>query len=85
MHPPACARSAAPTPAPPPKGPSLVTHDAPPPPACSAPDHCLPEAEVKQYAAEVLLALQYLHLQGFIYRWVPCLEAVAGSELLRVV
>lgn len=40
---------------------------------------------MKQYAAEVLLALQYLHLQGFIYRWVPCLEAVAGSELLRVV
>ena len=22
------------------------------------------------YASEVLLALQYLHLQGFVYRWV---------------
>jgi serine/threonine protein kinase len=28
----------------------------------------LPEAAVRFYAAEVLLALQYLHLQGFIYR-----------------
>ena len=28
----------------------------------------LPESAVKFYAAEVLLALQYLHLQGFIYR-----------------
>ncbi|KAI7840688.1 hypothetical protein COHA_005610 [Chlorella ohadii] len=33
-----------------------------------APDHCLPEAEAKSIAAEVLLALQYLHLHGFIYR-----------------
>lgn len=28
----------------------------------------LPEAAVRFYAAEVLLALQYLHLQGFVYR-----------------
>jgi serine/threonine protein kinase len=28
----------------------------------------LPEDAVKFYAAEVLLALQYLHLQGFVYR-----------------
>ena len=41
---------------------------APPSPRGSAPDHCLPEEEVRKYAAEVLLALQYLHLQGFIYR-----------------
>jgi hypothetical protein len=25
---------------------------------------------VRFYASEVLLALQYLHLQGFVYRWV---------------
>ncbi|KAL4447890.1 hypothetical protein ABPG75_005109 [Micractinium tetrahymenae] len=33
-----------------------------------APDHQLPEEEVRFYASEVLLALQYLHLQGFMYR-----------------
>jgi PAS domain S-box-containing protein len=33
-----------------------------------SPDHCIPEAEAKSIAAEVLLALQYLHLRGFIYR-----------------
>jgi len=29
---------------------------------------CLPEEHVRFYAAEVLLALEYLHLMGFIYR-----------------
>lgn len=29
----------------------------------------LPEAHMRFYAAEVLLALQYLHLLGYIYRW----------------
>ena len=29
----------------------------------------LKEDAVKFYASEVLLALQYLHLQGFVYRW----------------
>ncbi len=29
---------------------------------------CLPESWVKFYAAEVLLALQYLHLNGYMYR-----------------
>lgn len=33
-----------------------------------APDHQLPEEDVRFYVSEVLLALQYLHLQGFIYR-----------------
>ena len=37
----------------------------------------LPECEARFYVSEVLLALQYLHLQGFIYRWV-------GLALLRV-
>ena len=32
------------------------------------PGNRLPEEAVRFYAAEVLLALQYLHLQGFIYR-----------------
>lgn len=32
------------------------------------PNKCLPESWVKFYAAEVLLALQYLHLNGFMYR-----------------
>ncbi|PSC75784.1 phototropin [Micractinium conductrix] len=34
----------------------------------SAPNHLMAEGEVRTYAAEVLLALQYLHLQGVIYR-----------------
>ncbi len=29
----------------------------------------LKETAVRFYAAEVLLALQYLHLLGFVYRW----------------
>eukprot|EP01117_Protostelium_nocturnum_P000627 TRINITY_DN1072_c0_g1_i1.p1 TRINITY_DN1072_c0_g1~~TRINITY_DN1072_c0_g1_i1.p1 ORF type:complete len:371 (+),score=111.80 TRINITY_DN1072_c0_g1_i1:177-1289(+) len=29
---------------------------------------CLPEDHVRFYAAEVLLALEYLHMKGFIYR-----------------
>ncbi len=32
------------------------------------PGKCLPEPCVRFYAAEVLLALEYLHLMGFIYR-----------------
>ncbi|KAL0490064.1 hypothetical protein AKO1_009382, partial [Acrasis kona] len=32
------------------------------------PNKCLPEASVKFYGAEVLLALEYLHMMGFIYR-----------------
>lgn len=32
------------------------------------PNKCLPEATVRFYAAEVLLALEYLHMMGFIYR-----------------
>jgi len=32
------------------------------------PGKCLPEEQVKFYAAEVLLALEYLHLMGFVYR-----------------
>lgn len=32
------------------------------------PKKCLPESWVKFYAAEVLLALQYLHLNGYMYR-----------------
>ncbi|KAI7901091.1 kinase-like domain-containing protein [Cokeromyces recurvatus] len=34
----------------------------------SRPTKCLPEEGAKFYAAEVILALEYLHLQGFIYR-----------------
>ena len=36
----------------------------------------LPEAHMRFYAAEVLLALQYLHLLGFVYR---CFVPFAGS------
>lgn len=32
------------------------------------PNRCLPEDSARFYAAEVLLALEYLHLKGFIYR-----------------
>ncbi|KAG2388342.1 hypothetical protein C9374_000506 [Naegleria lovaniensis] len=32
------------------------------------PGKCLPESSVRFYAAEVLLALEYLHFMGFIYR-----------------
>jgi protein-serine/threonine kinase len=32
------------------------------------PSKCLPESSVRFYAAEVLLALEYLHMMGFIYR-----------------
>eukprot|EP00798_Chlamydomonas_sp_ICE-L_P013927 gene13927-19857_t len=32
------------------------------------PTKCLRESHVRFYTAEVLLALQYLHLQGFVYR-----------------
>ncbi|KAI8885711.1 Pkinase-domain-containing protein [Backusella circina FSU 941] len=34
----------------------------------SRPNKCLPEEGAKFYAAEVISALEYLHLQGFIYR-----------------
>jgi hypothetical protein len=34
----------------------------------SRPGKCLPEEGAKFYAAEVIAALEYLHLQGFIYR-----------------
>jgi len=32
------------------------------------PGHCLPEDSVRFYSAEVLLALEYLHMKGFVYR-----------------
>lgn len=32
------------------------------------PGHCLPESWAKFYSCEVLLALEYLHMLGFIYR-----------------
>jgi len=32
------------------------------------PGKCLPEDDAKFYAAEVVAALEYLHLMGFIYR-----------------
>ena len=32
------------------------------------PNKCLPESTVKFYSAEILLALEYLHLLGYIYR-----------------
>jgi len=32
------------------------------------PGKCLPEESVRFYSAEVLLALEYLHMMGFIYR-----------------
>lgn len=36
------------------------------------PGRCLPEEATKFYTAEVLLALEYLHSKGFIYRGVHC-------------
>lgn len=32
------------------------------------PGQCIPEADARFYAAEVIAALEYLHLMGFIYR-----------------
>lgn len=32
------------------------------------PNKCLPEEDARFYAAEVIAALEYLHLMGFIYR-----------------
>jgi len=32
------------------------------------PHRCMTEVQVRFYAAEVLMALEYLHIQGFIYR-----------------
>lgn len=32
------------------------------------PGKCLPEDDARFYAAEVVAALEYLHLMGFIYR-----------------
>jgi protein-serine/threonine kinase len=32
------------------------------------PGKCLPEEDARFYAAEVISALEYLHLMGFIYR-----------------
>jgi len=32
------------------------------------PGKCLPEEDARFYAAEVIAALEYLHLMGFIYR-----------------
>ena len=34
----------------------------------SRPGKCLPEDAARFYAAEVVAALEYLHLMGFIYR-----------------
>ena len=34
----------------------------------SRPGKCLPEYDARFYAAEVVCALEYLHLMGFIYR-----------------
>ena len=50
----------------------------------------LPEAHMRFYAAEVLLALQYLHLLGFVYRCVWQLQPLtrkpqAGMCLLCTV
>ena len=42
----------------------------------------LKESVVRFYASEVLLALQYLHLQGFVYRWV---RRVGGWAVAREV
>lgn len=32
------------------------------------PNRCLPEADARFYLAEVLMALEYLHMIGFVYR-----------------
>ena len=34
----------------------------------SRPNKCLPEEDARFYVAEVIAALEYLHLMGFIYR-----------------
>ena len=44
------------------------------------PGKCLPEEDAKFYAAEVVAALEYLHLMGFIYR---DLKPESEHELLR--
>lgn len=44
------------------------------------PGKCLPENDAKFYAAEVVAALEYLHLMGFIYRDLkPESESLASS------
>ena len=45
-----------------------ASHPPPPPNHPPTPQKRLGEVAVRFYAAEVLLALQYLHLQGFVYR-----------------
>jgi hypothetical protein len=40
------------------------------------PEYRLPEEHVRFYGAEVLLALEYMHALGFIYRGTPSLDAV---------
>ena len=32
------------------------------------PVHGFPELQAKTYAAQVVVALQYLHVQGYVYR-----------------
>ena len=46
------------------------------------PGKCLPEEDAKFYAAEVVAALEYLHLMGFIYR---DLKPESGSSIHRPV
>lgn len=51
----------------------------------SRPGKCLTEEGAKFYAAEVIAALEYLHLQGFIYRDLKpeseCLKCVVWSRM----
>jgi protein-serine/threonine kinase len=50
------------------------------------PNKCLPEEDAKFYAAEVVAALEYLHLMGYIYRDLkPESESFALTVLLFLV
>jgi len=46
------------------------------------PGKCLPEDDAKFYAAEVVAALEYLHLMGFIYRDLKPESTCISSSLL---
>lgn len=48
------------------------------------PGKCLPEEDAKFYAAEVVAALEYLHLMGFIYRDLKPESTPRGCPLLAL-
>lgn len=48
------------------------------------PGQCIPENDARFYAAEVIAALEYLHLMGFIYRDLKP-ESTCGRPLYKII